>query len=37
VFIDGEFIGGSDVIIELHHSGALAQLAHAEDCGPRTP
>ena len=26
VYIDGEFIGGSDVMIELYHSGELQQL-----------
>lgn len=33
LYVDGEFVGGSDIMIEMYNSGELAKIIESEDGG----
>lgn len=37
LFVKGELVGGSDIILEMYESGELAELVGAEGTDPTTP
>jgi monothiol glutaredoxin len=37
LFVDGQLVGGCDIVMELHQSGELAELVAAQDAGAATP
>ncbi|HUN78300.1 MAG TPA: Grx4 family monothiol glutaredoxin [Solirubrobacteraceae bacterium] len=37
LFVDGELVGGCDIVTEMYESGELARLLGAEDAAPAAP